>query len=176
MNTTITLEGAAATCATPWYYSSAPALVPGLSDAALALLAPLVAYWGLSTLFAYLDAQDWPALARHRIHDSAEVASKNRATKAEVLRAVIFQQVIQTALGAWWMADEAAHQLVRAEHCARAAAWQAPLAKLLAPVLGAPAAHALAVDGAYFVYWWAVPVFQFAFAMCVRPSRPWLPR
>jgi hypothetical protein len=156
----------AATCATPWYFSSAPSLVRGVSDAALTLAAPVLAYWGLSLFFHALDEAGWAWPARFRIHDSAEVAQRNKATKADVLKAVVFQQLCQTALGVWWIEEHA--QIPLAGHCTAAAAWAPPLARVLAPVLGAKAAQAAAGAGAYWVYWWAIPVLQFFWAMCVR--------
>jgi sphinganine C4-monooxygenase len=150
----------AATCATPWYFSAAPSLVRG---------APVLAYWGLSLFFHALDEGGWAWPARFRIHDSAEVAQRNKATKADVLKAVVFQQLCQTALGVWWIEEHA--QIPLAGHCAAAAAWAPPLARARAPVLGAKAAQAAAGAGAYWVYWWAVPVLQFFWAMCVLRSR-----
>jgi hypothetical protein len=151
------------TCATPFYYSAAPSLMGGLSDPSLSLAAPIVAYWGLSLFFHFLDTVGWRWLERHRIHDSAEVAARNKASRADVLGAVIFQQVLQTAMGWWWIEDHAPVPL--AAHCAHVATWAPPVARALAPALGAKAAWAGAEVGAYWIYWWAIPVLQFVWAM-----------
>jgi sphinganine C4-monooxygenase len=44
--------------------------------------------------FHFLDLSSAPWLVRRRIHDLAEVATRNRVSRAQVLRAVILQQVI----------------------------------------------------------------------------------
>ncbi|KAF7294495.1 Sphingosine hydroxylase [Mycena kentingensis (nom. inval.)] len=90
----------------PWYFSYKPSLVDGFSDAYLALAAPVLAYWFLSLTFHYLDTREWKALERYRIHDSAEVASRNTVTRSAVVQAVIFQQIVQTMLGLMWMGDD----------------------------------------------------------------------
>lgn len=75
-----------------------PNLIPWLSDFYLSLLAPVIAYWFVSIFFHIIDVYDiWP---QYRLHTPAEIASRNRATRSEVLRDVIFQQIIQMATGA----------------------------------------------------------------------------
>jgi sphinganine C4-monooxygenase len=138
----------------PWYYSSKPSLVDGVSDHHLALAAPVVAYWLLSLFFHYLDTRDWKVLERYRIHDSAEVASRNRVSRTAVIWAVIFQQVLQTALGIVWMAHE--HTVVP-DHTAKIA----DITRQLAVFVGAQPILA------YYIYWWAIPLFQFFVAMYV---------
>ncbi|KAJ7918975.1 sphingosine hydroxylase [Mycena leptocephala] len=117
----------------PWYYSSKPSLVDGVSDHHLALAAPVV-------------------LERYRIHDSAEVASRNRVSRTAVIWAVIFQQVLQTALGLVWMAHE--HTVVP-DHTTKIA----DIARQLAVFVGARPILA------YYIYWWAIPLFQFFVAI-----------
>jgi sphinganine C4-monooxygenase len=152
-------------CPTPWYYSTKPALLPGMSDEVLSMGATIAAYWILSGFFQVLDWSNWSHLDKYRIHDSPEVASRNRATKKEVLVAVIFQQVIQTALGYWWL--EGRPGLDLAQHCAAEAAWRPAVAAVLSPFLGPTVADAWAGTGAYWVYWWTIPVAQFIFGMYV---------
>ncbi|KAJ7457459.1 sphingosine hydroxylase [Mycena latifolia] len=83
----------------PWYYSYKPFLVDGVSDHHLALATPVLAYWLLSLAFHYLDTRDWKILAQHRIHGSPEISSRSRVSGTAVIWAVIFQQILQTALG-----------------------------------------------------------------------------
>lgn len=72
-------------------------LLPWLSDFHLSLLLPVAAYWCMSLIFWYIDKQDlW---SQYRLHTPDEFKSRNRVTKTEVLRSVILQQAIQTALG-----------------------------------------------------------------------------
>jgi sphinganine C4-monooxygenase len=150
-------------CPTPFYFNPAPSMFPWMDDPMLSLAAPVVAYWSLSGFFQILDSSGWNWLDKYRIHESAEVMSKNKATKAEVLQAVIFQQAVQTALGWWWIDGRTNPSL--AEHCARVDAWRPTVSALLAPALGGKAAHAWAGDGAYWIYWWIIPAAQLLFAM-----------
>lgn len=71
-------------------------LLPWISDKYLSLLAPVVAYWGLSFFYYLCDAYDW--FARYRIHTPEEL-TKNIVSIGEVLKAVFYQHLIQTAAG-----------------------------------------------------------------------------
>src|SRR5689334_8226053 len=94
---------------TPFYYSSRPSQFSAISDVYLALAAPLVAYWALSLIFHYFDQQSWKWLERARIHDSEEVKRKNLVSKSEVVGMVLFQQLIQTVAGVYWVAEDSTH-------------------------------------------------------------------
>ena len=74
-----------------------PSLVPGISDNVLQMLAPLIAYWGISLFFHLLDVYD--LCSQYRLHTPAEVLKRNHVTRYEVFRDVIIQQVLQTAFG-----------------------------------------------------------------------------
>ena len=74
-----------------------PPLVPWVSDFHLSLVLPVAAYWFMSLIFWYIDKKDW--WSQYRIHTPAEFKQRNRVSVGEVLRSVILQQVIQTALG-----------------------------------------------------------------------------
>ncbi|KIN06054.1 hypothetical protein OIDMADRAFT_100883 [Oidiodendron maius Zn] len=74
-----------------------PSLLPFISDVYLSLFLPVVAYWGLSLFFHVIDVYDiWP---QYRLHTPAEILARNRASRYEVARDVIVQQVIQTIVG-----------------------------------------------------------------------------
>lgn len=74
-----------------------PSLLPFISDIYLSLFLPVVAYWGLSLFFHVIDVYDiWP---QYRLHTPAEILARNRASRYEVARDVIIQQVIQTIVG-----------------------------------------------------------------------------
>lgn len=173
MNTTLCASAAAAgtdecllTMRTPWYYTSAPSVLPGISDHALSVAAPVVAYWALSLIFHAFDVSGWAWLDKYRLHESAEVQARNRASRTDVLLAVLFQQAIQTALGWWWLdAQEPTTQL---EHVERMRALAVTVRSVLSAVLGEKAAVAREEDAVYFVYWWAIPVAQLFFAMYVH--------
>ncbi|KAJ1335606.1 sphinganine C4-monooxygenase [Microdochium nivale] len=67
-----------------------------LPDLYVLTLAPTVSYWIMSTFFHIVDTYDfWP---QYRLHTPAEISSRNRVTRSEVLRDVIFQQVLQAVV------------------------------------------------------------------------------
>lgn len=74
-----------------------PPLVSSIPDKILNLLLPLVAYWGLSMLFHWIDTNDY--FLQYRLHTPAEVSKRNRVTRWEVVRDVLIQQVVQTVMG-----------------------------------------------------------------------------
>ncbi|KAL1302706.1 hypothetical protein AAFC00_003066 [Neodothiora populina] len=74
-----------------------PPVVSWIPDKYLTLVLPIVAYWALSLLFHWIDELD--LFPQYRLHTPAEVLKRNHATRWEVFRDVIFQQVIQTAFG-----------------------------------------------------------------------------
>ncbi|THH01780.1 hypothetical protein EW145_g6851 [Phellinidium pouzarii] len=151
--------------APPFYHTSRPAVLSQMSDASLALVLPVVVYWGYSLFFHLLDSIDTPWLNKHRIHDSAEVKSRNLASKSSVFLAVLFQQAVQTALGYVWMdaGEEVQSCLNDLQSIERAVIYCARF------VLGDAAA--LSFLSAYgpasvkFLYWWGIPSAQLVFAM-----------
>lgn len=74
----------------------APLLAP-IPDAYLSLLAPIVAYWGFSMVFHYIDEFD--LFPQYRLHTPAEVLKRNHVSRWEVVRDVVLQQIIQTIVG-----------------------------------------------------------------------------
>ncbi|KAF9353217.1 hypothetical protein BGX26_009005 [Mortierella sp. AD094] len=69
-----------------------------ISDQALALVLPLIVYWAYSLFFHWVSIQEFPWFEKYRIHDKEE-ETRNRVSLPEVIKAVIVQQVLQTALG-----------------------------------------------------------------------------
>lgn len=63
----------------------------------MSLLLPIVAYWGLSMIFHYIDTMDF--FPQYRLHTPAEVLKRNHVSRWEVVRDVVIQQVIQTVVG-----------------------------------------------------------------------------
>ena len=156
----------------PFYHSQANSLVPGISDPLLAVILPFLAYWLTSAFFYILDISNWAWLDRYRIHDSTEISSRNRATPPEVFRAVIVQQVFQTALGYFWLSEVT-------EHPDHAAAMRA-VARALSSSFGmlffsssVEQAYPLLKDAspwlAYLLYWYLIPTAQIVIAMYVFP-------
>ncbi|KAL8770494.1 MAG: hypothetical protein Q9209_003749 [Squamulea sp. 1 TL-2023] len=82
----------------PHYQTSLlPSLIPGIPDKLLSVILPIAAYWALSMLFHWIDTKDY--FPQYRLHTPAEVSSRNKVSRWEVVRDVIIQQVIQTAVG-----------------------------------------------------------------------------
>lgn len=74
-----------------------PSLLPPIPDKLLTLLLPIAAYWGLSMLFHWIDTRDY--FPQYRLHTPAEVSSRNKVSRWEVVRDVVIQQVVQTIVG-----------------------------------------------------------------------------
>jgi sphinganine C4-monooxygenase len=68
-----------------------------LPDNILSLILPIVAYWGLSMIYHYLDVNEY--FVEYRLHTPAEVAKRNKVSRWEVIRDVLIQQLIQTVAG-----------------------------------------------------------------------------
>ncbi|KAF9432275.1 hypothetical protein BGZ76_011025 [Entomortierella beljakovae] len=69
-----------------------------ISDQSLALVLPVVVYWVYSLFFHWISIQEFPWFEKYRIHDKEE-ETRNRVSLSDVIKAVIVQQVLQTALG-----------------------------------------------------------------------------
>ncbi|KAL0067132.1 Sphingolipid C4-hydroxylase sur2 [Marasmius tenuissimus] len=147
----------------PFYYSPKEHLVEGYSDPILALAAPIIAYWVASLFFHFLDTSNWKWLERYRIHESAEVKSRNLASVSDVIYAVIFQQVLQTVLGYFWIEDHGNH----VHQMAKMQEWARTLAPYILPCVEGQLKPKLLHDSAYWVYWWVIPSAQFFGAMFV---------
>lgn len=74
-----------------------PSLLPPIPDKLLTLLLPIVAYWALSMFFHWIDTKDY--FPQYRLHTPAEVSKRNKVSRWEVVRDVVIQQVVQTAVG-----------------------------------------------------------------------------
>ena len=74
-----------------------PPLFSYISDFHLSLLLPVLAYWLISGIYHVISSYN--LFDEYRIHTPAALKARNRVSALEVLRAVITQQVVQTALG-----------------------------------------------------------------------------
>lgn len=72
-------------------------LLPPIPDNVLALMLPIIAYWGLSMVYHFIDVYGY--FEQYRLHTPAEVLKRNKVSRWEVVRDVILQQVIQTIAG-----------------------------------------------------------------------------
>jgi sphinganine C4-monooxygenase len=72
-------------------------LVPGIPDIVLSLIMPVFAYWAVSAFFHIIDVYD--LLPQYRLHTPAEIAARNRASRWDVFRDVITQQLTEMVTG-----------------------------------------------------------------------------
>ncbi|TFK18446.1 sphingosine hydroxylase [Coprinopsis marcescibilis] len=150
----------------PVYYFPRAQLVEGIQDAYITMAAPVIAYWVLSLFFHYLDTCSWKWLEAYRIHPSAEVQSKNLVSRSSVVIAVIFQHIIQTVLGLWWLSSE--QHAITTDHSAPIRQIALTIRPLLRLVGVADVQRLRQV--AEFAYWWAMPALQMFLAMFIIDS------
>ena len=89
-------------------------LLAPLPDNILSLILPVVAYWGLSMIYHFLDVNDY--FVEYRLHTPAEVLKRNKVTRWEVVRDVVLQQVIQTVAGFAFVYFDAEETVGREEY------------------------------------------------------------
>jgi sphinganine C4-monooxygenase len=148
-------------CPVPWYSTSS--LLFGVSDIIIVLLAPPIVFWVTAGFYAVLDGLSWQWIERYRIHDSAEAASRNLASRSHVVRFVLLQQLIQTLFAYWWIEDQPL--VAKAAHCLQVQRWTLAASPVLERIFGPAAAHAWSLPLAYSSYWWVVPLIQLLVAM-----------
>ena len=76
--------------------SPIPPLLPFISDFQLSLIAPHIAYWVVSLVFHVIDTYD--LFPQYRLHTAAEITQRNLASRFEVARDVLVEQVIQMGM------------------------------------------------------------------------------
>jgi sphinganine C4-monooxygenase len=70
-----------------------PRLLPFVSDFVLSLVLPHLCYWIVSGIFHVIDTLDlFPA---YRLHTPEEISARNHASRGEVARDVVIEQIIQ---------------------------------------------------------------------------------
>ncbi|KXX73582.1 Sphingolipid C4-hydroxylase sur2 [Madurella mycetomatis] len=75
-----------------------PDLLPFISDFWLSLILPHIAYWAVSMFFHVIDVYD--LFPQYRLHTPEEITQRNLASRYEVARDVIIEQIIQIATSA----------------------------------------------------------------------------
>ena len=80
-----------------YHLTPLPPLISPIPDKLFTLLLPIVAYWGLSMLFHWIDVKDY--FSKYRLHTPAEVRKRNHVSRWEVVRDVVIQQFVQTVVG-----------------------------------------------------------------------------
>ncbi|KAI0638714.1 sphingosine hydroxylase [Trametes polyzona] len=157
---------------TPIYYTPKGSLLEGVPDQIFALAAPVVGYWILSGFFHVLDTSGWKWAEKYRIHESVEVISKNLASRGEVLREVLLQQLIQTGMGLVWIepapagaaVDHLGNMLCLAGRMSSVVQW------VLGPELGSQLLASRGAIGLYTLYWWAIPLARLFIGIFVIDS------
>ena len=153
--------------ATPFYYSPTAEAIPGLhvSDYALAVWAPIVVHWIVAGIFELLDHSTAPWIEKYRLHESAEVKSRNLVSRGAVLRAVLFQQFIQVSLAYWWMDDRGPAPDPQGDMFVLAENIRGVLSRLVGQGAAYTAMKAAGPEFVWAMYWWIIPIFQFFLAM-----------
>lgn len=155
----------------PFYHTFRPSLLSFISDKYLSVAVPVLVYWLLSLLFLALDNAQIPYFEARRIHESPEVAKRNKATIGEVVKAVVVQHTIQTIMGiAWFEDDETIYRReVYVDHVQGMAGMARNVANVLLLVLGPRSGedllkrHGEAI--VRWTYWWGYPIAQFFLAL-----------
>lgn len=75
-----------------------PDLISWCPDFWLSLVLPVAVYWAMSTIFHLIDTLD--LFPQYRLHTPEEILRRNHASRYQVARDVIIQQIIQIATGA----------------------------------------------------------------------------
>jgi len=155
----------------PFYYVDRPDLMSLMPDKYLSIAIPVAVYWLCAIPFDILDYFSPASLEKYRIHDSAEVQSKNRVSKSRVIGTVLLQQVLQVVLALWWLEDDSNSKL---NHAQTIQSIQAFLTQGILRLLGAENAHRFASTTgpslASWLYWWGIPCLQFVWAMFVMDT------
>lgn len=77
-----------------------PDLFPNyISDFWLSIFGPHIAYWVISMIFHFIDVYD--LFPQYRLHTPEEISQRNLATRWQVARDVLIEQVIQMATAAF---------------------------------------------------------------------------
>lgn len=151
----------------PFYFTMRQNLVGSVPDNILALAAPVAAYWSMSLFFHCLDTSGWTWLDKYRIHESVEVKSRNRATRSQVIWAVILQHTLQTALGCYWLSDPPKISPSKCVMEMEAVGWT--LVRLVRWAIGPDVGNYLlelrGADITYWLYWWGIPAAQLLFSL-----------
>ncbi|TIA92184.1 hypothetical protein E3P99_00777 [Wallemia hederae] len=155
----------------PFYYTPSPQLFTALSDKTTSLLAPIVAYWAFSLFFHCLDQVS--SLDKYRLHPPSELTSKNKVTVSQVIKAVLVQQVVQTALGIVALDDE--DEFMSEKQHLRAMGTYSGYITLfinlaLGPSLTSSVLSKYGAQITQFTYWWLIPALQFGWACFIMDT------
>jgi sphinganine C4-monooxygenase len=187
-----------------------PPLYSWVSDAFITAALPVIGYWIVSLMFHAIDVYD--LFPQYRLHTPAEVLKRNHVSRYEVLRDVIFQQVIQVIFSLGLAVFDESPTTGKADYDVAWYAQKVRLAQRAVPALlstiglnptglatklaeSQPTLASVVMGGKYpallqavtiagkenlvpafapwevatasFVYWFAIPAFQFAAAIVI---------
>ncbi|KAL8292482.1 hypothetical protein RQP46_001094 [Phenoliferia psychrophenolica] len=152
----------------PFYHIPRLSLLSSLSDRHLSILAPFLVYWTLSLLFQLIDVSHLALFERYRIHDLDDTRVKNRRVGiGEVIATVLFQQVLQTGLGLYWLVDDDFEAGPMRDHSSGIAKVSVLVRKGARSVLGQAPVGGEVESLASWIYWWGVPAVQLLVALVV---------
>ena len=145
-----------------WYFSTRPSVFSWCDDKILSLLSPIAVYWILSLVFYALDVLKLPYFEKRRIHESEEVMSRNKVTIVQVIKAVLWQQAVQTLLGLYWLENDGPGEgLDILDDMTRLAPKVATgVFVLLGPRTGETVLKNYGMDLVRWMYWWGIPFAQ----------------
>lgn len=149
----------------PFYYVPRDSVFSFAPDKVVGMAMPLLAYWVLSLTFYAIDCLQLPYFESKRIHESEEVISRNKVTVPQVIKMVLWQQAVQTALGLWWL--DGAH--VATDHLKSMSDLAPKVATglyiLLGPRTGETVLRTHGESIVRWMYWWGIPLLQMWFGL-----------
>ncbi|KAL3963648.1 hypothetical protein ACCO45_000652 [Purpureocillium lilacinum] len=139
-----------------------------ISDFWLSLLLPVAVYWAMSLFFHAIDVLD--LFPQYRLHTPDEILKRNHATRYEVARDVLIQQVIQVVTGAALAITEPPEMKGKSDYDVAVWATRLRLAQRAVPgLLSALGLNATALSKSLSV---SHPLLAGALAGGYYPSRP----
>ncbi|KAG0216661.1 hypothetical protein BGX31_000532 [Mortierella sp. GBA43] len=136
-----------------------------VSDQTLALLLPIIVYWTYSLIFHWISLQEFPWFEKYRIHDKEE-ETRNKVALPDVIKAVIVQQLLQTALGFVAVLADDSHVIFDDElSLSRYRQWINLLLSLLGLQTVIP--DAMVANVAHICYYYLESLIRFSVAMAI---------
>ncbi|KAG7290394.1 hypothetical protein NEMBOFW57_000394 [Staphylotrichum longicolle] len=121
-----------------------PDLLPFISDFWLSLILPHIFYWAVSMTFHIIDVYD--LFPQYRLHTPEEISQRNLASRYEVARDVVIEQMIQIATSAFLTLTEPRQQTGMEEYDVAVWATRVRLAQRALPsILGTLGLNAAAI-------------------------------